>query len=271
MLVESHGVGTNNYGYKIPHMAVLTNEKDDPDAHSGSRLALRGKRFVYGEEPNKKKYSSSFIKTLFSGSDYTMSARAAYARNPVSFRPQFRLMVSQNPIPEFDTPDNATQARITIYGYHKEFVPEPTKPGQIKADRALAVRMKTKEYQQQLVLMGLKRCREILITLERMPVIPESVKANTREIFEEQDEFAQFIKENVKFTDNPTHYVKITKDLLPMFKNGCQDAVNFKQNIVRILGRSATNKDNGQVVKYANTDAIKGAQLVSQFNRDNMM
>ncbi len=276
MLLNSHGNDDDNYGLCLSNkMTVLSNDKEDPDAHSGSLLNFMGKRFVYGEEPGEgRKYSTSLIKTIFSGTGFTMSARAAYAKDATKFRPQFRLMVSQNSAPEFDCPDSATMNRITIYGYNKVFSANPG-PGELPEDDNLIKRMKTKEYTQQLVMMGLKRCREILISGERMPIIPDSVKLNTKDVFDDQDPVKNLLKEHVEFTNNLTDHLKITS-LLPLFSEHVSSTA-LKKSLIRILGPVKPNDPRdtrllGKLVLYANAPHIKGAKMIGDaVYQDNLM
>jgi hypothetical protein len=271
MMLNSHGEDEDNYGLCLSNkMTVLSNEKDDPDAHSGTLLNFMGKRFVYGEEPGEgRKYSTSLIKSMFNGIDYKMTARRAFSRDATKFRPQFRLMVSQNSAPTFDCPDSATMNRVTIYGYNKTFSATPG-PGELQEDDKLIVKMKTKEYTQQLVLMGLKRCREMLILDERAPCIPESVKMNTVSVFDDQDDVKMLLNEHVEFTNNVTDYIKIT-NLLPLFTEHKSSAY-LKKALIRIIGPVTPNapKDAGllgKLVMYANAPHIKGARL-RQLNED---
>jgi hypothetical protein len=276
-LLNSHGKGEDNYGLCLSNkMTILTHDKEDPDAHSGCLLGLMGKRFVYGEEPHEgRKYSTSLIKSVFNGTDFEMQARAAYAKDAVKFRPQFRLMVAQNSAPEFDCPDSATMNRISIYGYNKKFAENPG-PGELQEDDKLIEKMNSKEYLQQLVLMGLERCREIIISRARMPTIPESVKMNTKNIFDDQDPVKTLLNEHVEFTNNLTDHLKITS-LLPLFSENMSSA-SLKKSLIRILGPVKPNNPRdsgliGKLVMYANAPHIKGAKIRNdgKYDQDNVM
>jgi hypothetical protein len=107
-------------------------------ANSPDIAALVGKRLVaVNETPTESGgpggvFNTTLAKSLASG-DEPLSATAKY-KDPMSFRPQCRLIFCTNSNPEFPANDGGFKSRVSYVNMPFEWVAAPTEPGQRQID-----------------------------------------------------------------------------------------------------------------------------------------
>lgn len=115
-------------------VSLLTQKRAAADNHSSSLAKTIGKRFVVIQEPeNTDHLNMGFIKEL-SGKD-TIQARKIY-KEPITFKPQFKMVMCCNDLPDVPYNDGGTWRRLKVVPFEAEFVdhPDPNHPYQFKKD-----------------------------------------------------------------------------------------------------------------------------------------
>lgn len=128
------------YACKVP-VALLTQKRGSSAGASPEIVRLKGRRFGCLQEPgNGERLNIGLMKEL-SGGD-TIMARGLY-RDPVEFKPQFRLVLTANDLPEVPGNDAGTWRRIRVIYHGSRFVedPNPAKQNEFKIDHGLSARL----------------------------------------------------------------------------------------------------------------------------------
>lgn len=110
--------GRYGYYYTIPH-SIITKVSDKKDAPCPPLAKCRGKRAVCAQEPEPTdKIQVGIVKELTGGGEIT--ARRLY-HDPITFLPQFLLILQTNGIPELNRLDGGIKRRIVIIPFPLEF------------------------------------------------------------------------------------------------------------------------------------------------------
>lgn len=110
--------GRYGYYYSIPH-SIITKTADKKDAPCPPLAKCRGKRAVCAQEPEPTdKLQVGIIKELTGGGEIT--ARRLY-HDPITYLPQFLLILQTNGIPELNRLDGGIKRRIVIIPFPLEF------------------------------------------------------------------------------------------------------------------------------------------------------
>lgn len=107
----------------------------------------KGKRFGYFEEPNEnERINVGLMKEYTGGSK--LKARALH-KEPIEFKPQFKLVLLCNDIPQVPPDDQGTWRRMEITEFKSRFcdTPDPSNPFEFPIDIQLSNKLKNwKEY-----------------------------------------------------------------------------------------------------------------------------
>jgi len=121
---------------------LLTKERPSSSSPQPEIVKLKGKRAVFGSEPEQgQKINTGFMKFI-TGND-PMQARLLHSNTMVNFQPHFKLVLLCNEIPATDSNDNGTWRRSRIVEFPVVFCDNP-KPGhryEKKIDRTLKERI----------------------------------------------------------------------------------------------------------------------------------
>lgn len=150
--------------------------------------ALRGKRLVWASESNEgRRLNSGLVKQLTGGD--RLNVRTLHSK-PVEFEPSHLLLLITNHRPHIPADDDAIWDRVFLVPFTMRFVDRPSKPNELKADKALkdTLRAEAPGILAWLVRGCLAWQREGLQA-------PDSVRAATEEYRADEDTLARFIAE----------------------------------------------------------------------------
>lgn len=210
-LVDLFEKAIGDYSCKLP-VALLTNKRPASNAASSEIVQTKGKRFTCMQEPsNNERLNIGFMKEL-TGGDKIM-ARALFSE-PVTFRPQFKMVLCCNDMPDVDSEDGGTWRRIRVVQFGSEFVRNPI-PNTNQQPINTELSAKFVEWAPHLMA--------VLIDVHRRNagksiVEPDEVMAFTREYQKNNDHFMDFVDTRLDRTPEERRDFLLLDDLFEEFE-----------------------------------------------------
>lgn len=122
--------------YCILPIALLTQKRAASNSAQSELERTKGRRFAVMQEPSEQdKINIGFMKEL-SGNDRILT-RGLY-KEPFEFKPQFKMILTCNELPEVPSDDGGTWRRIRVIEFTSKFVENPTKPREFSMDLELS-------------------------------------------------------------------------------------------------------------------------------------
>jgi len=124
--------------YCILPIALLTQKRAASNSAQAELERTRGRRFAIMQEPSEgEKINIGLMKEL-SGGD-RIQCRGLY-KEPIEFKPQFKMIMTCNELPEVPSDDGGTWRRIRVVDFSSKFKedPDPKNPKEFKMDTELA-------------------------------------------------------------------------------------------------------------------------------------
>jgi P4 family phage/plasmid primase-like protien len=122
--------------YCILPIALLTQKRAASNSAQGELERTKGRRFAVMQEPSEQdKINIGFMKEL-SGNDRIL-CRGLY-KEPYEFKPQFKMILTCNELPEVPSDDGGTWRRIRVIEFLSKFCENPTKPNEFPMDLELS-------------------------------------------------------------------------------------------------------------------------------------
>ena len=185
-----------DYKGELPLTAVVTSKRTAVGGLAPEIASLKGKRYVVMQEPRQGDVlNEGILKELTSGHD-AIQARSLFSM-PVTFLPQFKLVVCANILPEIKAQDHGTWRRIRVVPFLSLFTEEPVdgdpyKPYQYKLDATIDD--KFDDWKSVLLAMLVDR---VLKTNGRV-LDCETVLKASNEYKQKQDVITQFIDDRIE-------------------------------------------------------------------------
>jgi P4 family phage/plasmid primase-like protien len=137
LTIEFFEKAFGDYAVKLP-VAFLTQKRGHSGAANPEVIRLKGKRFACLQEPgNDERLNVGLMKEVTGGD--TIVARGLY-KDCIEIKPQFRLVLTANNLPEVPSADGGTWRRIKLLPFGSRFVenPNPDKPNEFQIDYDLS-------------------------------------------------------------------------------------------------------------------------------------
>lgn len=184
-LVELFEYSFGDYCCKFP-ITLLTQKRAASNAATSELARAKGKRFACLQEPSEdEKINIGLMKEL-SGGDKIM-ARAIY-KEPVEFKPQFKLLLLCNHLPSVPSDDGGTWRRIRVVEFTSKFVDNPKEENEFPIDLELGEKIEKWKMYFIPMLLDYYRLYKSEGLLE-----PEEVLSCTRDYKRNNDHIADFI------------------------------------------------------------------------------
>ena len=169
--------------------SLITGEREESGGSNSSLMALRKKRFVYFQEPSRKKQINVATMKEMTGGD-TITARELYVKTQ-----QFKLICLMvaccNLVPNLDGCDGGTARRLNITRFSSRFVDNPTKKNEYLINHTYKNEVVQQELAQEMIYVLLE-----YYYLDAFPC-PQSFKAETQGYLDENNPIINFIQENI--------------------------------------------------------------------------
>jgi len=243
------------YCTKFP-ISLLTGKRARSNAATPEVMDSKGKRFAYMEEPNEGEKINCGLMKEYTGGD-RIKGRGLYISDMTEFKPQFKLFLLCNDLPEVPPYDNGVWRRMEVIHFSSRFVDNPKESNEFKKDGKLSQKIKhwgeafmgiLIEYHKKYKKYGIK--------------IPDKIKEFTSDYKESSDEQKQFIIDTLEKTDNDKDFIKM-KELhheykLWVFGNMLSgkplSLLKFKKYLEKVLGKKHMSSAGlkGYIIKESN-------------------
>jgi P4 family phage/plasmid primase-like protien len=208
-LIELFELAFGEYCCKLP-ITLLTQKRAASNAATSEIARAKGKRFACLQEPDEKENINVGLMKELTGGD-KIQARAIY-KEPIEFKPQFKMVLTCNHLPKIPSDDGGTWRRLRVVEFTSRFndSPDPSDPRQFLIDPLLAVKLPTwKEALMYLLIEYYK------IYKKNGLKEPKEVLACTKNYQVNNDIYAEFINENI--IENDKSILKI-EEIFNYFK-----------------------------------------------------
>ena len=247
-LIELFEYCFGDYCCKLP-VKLLTESRSRAEGANPTLVRTKGKRFACLQEPDKYEEINVGLMKELTGGD-TIIARALH-KDPVEFKPQFKMVLTCNDLPKVSANDRGTWRRISVVEFISKFVdePDPKDPYEFMIDDTLDEKLKIwPEAFMFLLLEYFKKYKKYGIKE------PMDVKRNTEDYKVESDMFAGFINERLEEVDNPDNGGIKLDDLYFVYQDWfkqaygqntkCPTRKELKENLIKKYGKKSTNSKN---------------------------
>lgn len=124
--------------YCIVPIALLTQKRAASNAAQSELERTKGRRFAVMQEPGESEKLNIGLMKELTGGDRIM-ARALF-KEPIEFKPQFKMVLTCNELPEVPSDDGGTWRRIRVVKFESKFTdePDPNKRNEFPIDTTIA-------------------------------------------------------------------------------------------------------------------------------------
>jgi P4 family phage/plasmid primase-like protien len=193
--------------YCIMPISLLTNKRASSNSAQCELERTKGRRFAVMQEPNKEdKINVGLMKEL-SGND-TIQARTLF-KTPIEFKPQFKMFLTCNKLPDVPSSDQGTWRRIRLIDFLSKFCDKPDKniTNEFKIDVQLNDKMS--RWAETFISMLIHIRNEFDLTHKDL-IEPSEVIAATEKYGNSQNIIAQFTEEIIKEDNTSKSKLSIT-------------------------------------------------------------
>jgi P4 family phage/plasmid primase-like protien len=207
-IIELFQHSFGDYCCQLPS-ALITQKRARAEACNPVLVRTKGKRFACLQEPEgNDKINVGLMKELTGGDK--IIARGLH-QDPIEFKPQFKMVLTCNDLPEVSTSsnDDGTWRRIRAVHFPSKFLenPDPKNPFEFPIDESLS--QKLPEWGPAFVYILFQYYKDY----KKYGIYePDSVKKHTREYKESSDQFSQFFNERIVTTDTENSGLSIHID-----------------------------------------------------------
>ena len=137
-IIELFSGTMGDYANKLP-ITLLTGKRAASNAATPEMAQAKGKRFCYLEEPTGgDKLDAGHLKELTGGDK--VKARALH-KEPIEFKPQFKIALLCNDIPEVPAHDSGVWRRMEIIEFKSKFTDYPKEAHEFPIDKQLSTKL----------------------------------------------------------------------------------------------------------------------------------
>lgn len=190
--------------YCILPISLLTQKRVASNSAQGELERTKGRRFAVMQEPSEQDRLNIGLMKELSGNDRILT-RGLY-KEPTEFKPQFKMILTCNELPEVPSDDGGTWRRIRVIEFLSKFCDNPIKPNEFSMDLGLSDKF--------------DRWADIFMSMliERHKIInpnalhePMEVRIATNAYKLNNDVIGQFFTEVIEVVDDPNSRIIISK------------------------------------------------------------
>lgn len=224
-------------------ISLLTAKRSASNAASPELARTKGRRFCVLQEPDADVQINCGLMKELSGGDKIV-ARDLFCP-VIEFKPQFKLVLTCNKLPEIPGNDGGTWRRIRVVEFKSRFLdnPDPENPYHFQVDQSLGERM---DELSQAFMAILVKYYKMYCRNDRKLVEPEEVMRATNEYKKRNDTYAEFVTAHVVRTEDLNDIVRLS-DVYHVFKEW------YKAN----RPEHAKAPNSNELREYLDSDVLK--------------
>ena len=138
-LLELHAMALGEYADSFDVM-LFTGKRAQSNAATPEVALSKGKRFMQVDEPEEGAKINVGLMKYYTGGD-KIKARGLF-KDPVEFKPQFKIVLVCNELPEVPPHDGGVWRRLEIVEFTSKFVDNPVLENEFKKDPELSNKLK---------------------------------------------------------------------------------------------------------------------------------
>lgn len=189
-LVELFSMCLGDYSGTLP-ISLLTQKRSKSGQATPEIAMSKGRRFMVFQEPEAEDQIKVGLMKELTGGD-TISARQLF-KEPIEFKPQFKLLLTCNRLPHIPASDGGTWRRLRVVEFKSKFCLNPKKENEFLIDTNLSKNFE--KWQQSLMSLLIQKYKHYkrhgLEEPREVTKYTESYKASS-------DIYLQFIQDNIK-------------------------------------------------------------------------
>ena len=200
-------------------VTVLTQGRTASNAASPALAKTKGKRFCLLQEPEEHEQIHVGLMKELTGGD-TIQARALH-RDPVEFKPKFKMVLTCNELPSVPSTDQGTWRRIRVVEFISKFVDDPNPKNPYEFPRDLDLSEKMLEWPEVFMYLLIRYYHQYI---EQGLREPEEVLKGTLAYKAESDLYSQFFQEYIEESPKGHLVLDVIYDLFKeWWRSGCGD------------------------------------------------
>lgn len=179
--------------YCILPIALLTQKRAASNAAQSELERTKGRRFAVMQEPSEADRINIGLMKELSGNDRIL-VRCLY-KEPYEFKPQFKMILTCNELPEVPSDDGGTWRRLKVCNFSSKFTenPNPNNPNEFPMDLELSD--KFDRWKEMFLSMLIERHKTIQPNSIHEPM---EVRVATESYKQNNDIIGQFINEKIE-------------------------------------------------------------------------
>lgn len=239
--------------YCILPIALLTQKRAASNSAQSELERTKGRRIAVMQEPGESEKLNIGLMKELSGGDRIMT-RALF-KEPVEFRPQFKMIMTCNELPEVPSDDGGTWRRIRVIQYKSKFTdnPDPGNPLEFPLDSELLEKFDKWAD----IFISMLIAHHATMDFKKI-VEPDEVKLATESYKKNNDLIGQYINERLEKDDTCRDKILVSKlyqdfkvwALQVVSKAKIPDRNQFRANMEKVFGVYPLNSKGWKGVKY---------------------
>lgn len=192
--------------YCILPIALLTQKRAASNSAQAELERTKGRRWAVMQEPGESERLNIGLMKELSGGDI-IQCRGLF-KEPIEFKPQFKMLMTCNELPEVPSDDGGTWRRIRVIEFTSKFCehPDPNDPRQFPLDIELADKME--RWSDHFISMLLAHHKKVDPKHIKEPM---EVKIATEGYKKNNDAIGQFVEEKLVRDEDSTERVPLAK------------------------------------------------------------
>ncbi|AII17132.1 DNA primase [Aureococcus anophagefferens virus] len=256
-IIELFEMAFGEYCAKLS-VAALTQKRNSSSSATPEIARLRGKRFVVMQEPGEQETLNIGLMKELTGGDKIVAR--ALNKNPIEFKPQFKMILTCNELPKIPSDDSGTWRRIRVVDFTSKFSlnPDPNNENEFLADLKLGEKFeKWKKPFFWLLTQYYKNFKD------NGYFEPEAVKIATNDYQNDQNVLASFVSECLVIDKERFANVKEIYIIYKEYMHSIDEKSNKK-----LLDKYLTSKF-GKSIRKNDGKYYKGIALIDDDNQIN--
>jgi len=229
-LLELCRLSFGEYFYKIS-VSLLTKKRGSSSGVSPDLEKSKGRRMMVMDEPEHDDTIYVGLMKEFTGGD-EITARGLF-KEPVSFKPQFKMVLLCNRLPKIPSDDGGTWRRIKVLPFKSSFLPKSkkiTSKYEFHQDKTLSEKLPN--WKQAFMFKLIETYKHLIKDLDGELPEPNEVVSHTIAYQERSDIFMEFFNETITRTKSGSDMIR-SMELYTIFKTWYANTYDRKDRPIR--------------------------------------